>query len=77
MIEAPMTVIKGCEGTYLRLNDLDYSITNEDALDKFENGTTVKAIIIKTTDITGRIHCMMVHNYPVADDRYKVSKIQI
>jgi hypothetical protein len=41
-----MTVIKGCEGVYLRLNNLDYTICNEEKLDSFNNGDKVEAKFI-------------------------------
>lgn len=71
-----MTVIKGCEGTYLRINNKDYSISNEDKLDPFENGTIVEASIIKTKDISNKPHCGLVHDYQTEVGVFKVIKIK-
>ncbi|MBP7809968.1 MAG: hypothetical protein KA163_11790 [Bacteroidia bacterium] len=71
-----MTVIRGCEGTYLRLNNLDYTICNEGILDKYENGKVVKAVLVNSKDcFSDRIHCMMVHGHATADGLYEITKV--
>jgi len=72
-----MTVIKGCEGVYLRLNNLDYTICNEEKLDSFNNGDKVEAKFIKDDDCrSSRYYCQMVHNYETAIGSFRVLEIK-
>lgn len=75
--EAEMIVIKGCEGSYLRLNDLHYLICNEEKLDQFENGTIVHASFVKEENCKNdRVYCMMVHGHTVAEGVYTIKCIK-
>lgn len=72
-----MTVIKDCTGSYLRLDDKDYTIGNEDKLDKFEDGTVVDVVFIKDDKcVSSRVHCMTVHVHEMATGMYRVTKIK-
>jgi hypothetical protein len=72
-----MTVIKDCTGSYLRYNDKDYPVCNEDKLDSFEDGTTVSATFVKDDKcISDRAHCAMVHGHVTEVGRFRVTKIK-
>ncbi len=72
-----MTVIKGCEGTYLRLNDKDHEICNETLLDKYEDGTVVEASIERNDNcVSDRIRCAMPHNHECEPGTFKIIKIK-
>lgn len=72
-----MTVIKACEGTYLRFNEKDYTICNEEKLDNFENGQTVTATIIKEDACkSDKMHCMVVHDFETVSGNFKITKIK-
>ncbi len=69
-------VIKGCEGQYLRKDNLDYSICNKEELENFENGNTVIAKIELLESCTDNgIYCAMVHPFETASGIYKITKI--
>lgn len=72
-----MTVIKDCTGTYLRLNDIDHAICNEDKLDKFSNGTVVSASFVKDDKyVSDKVHCAMVHDHETELGRFRVTSIK-
>ncbi len=72
-----MTVIKDCTGTYLRLNDKDHPICNEDKLDKFASGTVVDASFVKDDKcVSDRVHCAMVHDHEIEVGAFRVTKIK-
>jgi hypothetical protein len=71
-----MMVIKSCEGTYVRFNDLDYTICNEYSLNTYENGSMVNATIVRDDKCENvNIHCAVVHPQPTADGLYNVIKV--
>ena len=75
-IDGQMVVIKGCEGTYLRSNDLDHTICNEDMLDKYANGSIVKAAIVNSKDcVSDRAHCYRMHGHATADGQYLIKEV--
>ncbi len=45
-----VTVIKDCTGSYLRLNDKDYKICNDDIVANLNSGTEVVASFKKVDD---------------------------
>lgn len=70
-----MVVIKECEGTYLRFNDLDYSVCNEDMLDKYANGSIINAIIVHSKDcFSDRAYCYRMHIHATADGPYLITE---
>lgn len=72
-----MTVIKDCTGTYLRFNNKDHPICNEDKLDKYESGTVVDASFVKDDKcVSDRKHCAMVHDHEIEVGFYRVIKIK-
>ena len=42
-----MTIIKDCTGSYLRVDDKDYQICNENIVTNYADGTKVNATFIK------------------------------
>ncbi len=73
-----MTVIKGCEGIYLRFNNLDYSIGNDKKLDDYSNGTIVKASIVRDDKCySDRPFCSMVHDHPTAEGSYRIKTVKL
>lgn len=72
-----MIVIKDCTGTYLRLNDKDYPVCNEDKLDKFADGTSVDASFVSDDKcISERMHCSTVHEHEMVAGRFRVTSIK-
>lgn len=72
-----MTVIKGCEGVYLRFNNLDYTVCNEEKLDSFNNGDKVEAKFTKEDNCkNGKVHCMSIHDHPTAEGNYCIVQIK-
>lgn len=73
-----MTVIRGCEGSYLRVDDLDYTIGNEKKLKDFPNGTIVDAVFVRNDKCYSEgFHCAMVHDHPMAEGSYKITAIKL
>lgn len=57
-----MEVIKDCTGVYLRFNNKDYQVCNEEKLAAYSNGEHVTATFKKIKNCTlDRIVCMMHH----------------
>ncbi|MBA2613955.1 MAG: hypothetical protein H0U95_18475 [Bacteroidetes bacterium] len=72
-----MEVIRGCEGTYLRSNGLDYCICNDDLLDGRESGTFIEVSYIKETHCkTDKVYCGKFHDHQMADGIYKIVRIK-
>ena len=72
-----MTVIKDCTGSYLRFNNKDYPICNEDKLDAFADGATVKASFVKDDKcVSDRAHCAMVHGFETESGTFRITKIK-
>lgn len=57
-----MTVVKDCTGAYLRFNNKDYKVCNEESLQTYESGTAVTATFKKTsTCAQDHAVCLMAH----------------
>lgn len=62
--EVMATVVKDCSGTYLRKNNVDYKVCNENELILFEDGTRISAKvkdIYECKDTTSK--CIWYHPY--------------
>ena len=60
----PMTVIKDCTGTYLRMDGKDFQVCNIGKLTFFSSGTTVNATFKKIDNckrLEGKVVCKMLH----------------
>lgn len=76
--DGTMTVIKVCEGTYLRLNNKDYKICNENKLEKYGNGAIVKARFVRDDGcVSDRAFCMVLHDYETEMGNFRVTKIKL
>jgi hypothetical protein len=60
-----MVVVRDCTGTYLRANDKDYLVCNEDKLEAYVDGAkvSVKYDRIKDCDGSNKVICMMAHEH--------------
>lgn len=71
------TVIKDCSGTYIRLNDVDHMVCNEDRLDSFDPGTEVEVKFVRDDKcVSDRVHCMMVHEHKTEPGNYKILSVK-
>jgi hypothetical protein len=60
----PMTVIKDCTGTYLRMDGKDFQVCNIGKLTFFSSGTTVDATFKKIDNckrLEDKVVCKMLH----------------
>jgi hypothetical protein len=60
----PMTVIRDCTGTYLRVDGKDYNVCNLDAVAAYADGATIDARFKQIADCpeaADRIVCYMLH----------------
>ncbi|WP_346238231.1 hypothetical protein ABDK00_004060 [Niabella insulamsoli] len=73
-IAGEMTVIRDCTGTYLRHNNLDYWICNQEKLENFETNTTLTASIKKSVNC--KIDGMTCYLYHKNEGVFKVLTVK-
>ncbi|MBL7932795.1 MAG: hypothetical protein JNL60_12875 [Bacteroidia bacterium] len=70
-------VVKDCTGTYLRYDNKDHLICNEDKLDGYESGTAVNVSILRDDNCRSEgVHCAALHHYQCAEGNFWIVKIK-